>query len=288
MVTLESKIVVLYCSALFGASLSEIEVCRVGNWSCEPFRGVILVLLSASPMLVILICTPMKRYVLAALGVVVFAVLLWLGLDAAHTESSLTWAFVFASLWFFGMIVAIALFVVLKSHHNRTIIKEKLASAVPSRSSEPLLQDQTFDDSFVSNTHKLTYLVTGASVGTLLGQIGVYNANFELSLQFGLIVTLIANVLVWLYFSICILAPMLLLLWQRDMNKKEATVWSIIIGALVFVCYMLLPYYIGLGLLILWWSAGIVVAFVLLIRKVIAQCGIEQRQPPPADVANRP
>ena len=36
LVSIETKLVILYSSALLGALISEIEICRISHWNCEP------------------------------------------------------------------------------------------------------------------------------------------------------------------------------------------------------------------------------------------------------------
>ena len=162
MVSIKTKLIGLYFSALMGTSLSEIEVCRVGLWGCEPLRGAWIVVGGAAPMLVILTFTPMHKRLLALTSLTVGLALLLLGIRTAHSEGSLSWAGHHVMLLLFGSGGAVATWA--WSSSNQKVAAPFPASLNPSasiiRSSIPRL---------LSLKDKMIYLSVGALAGGILG-----------------------------------------------------------------------------------------------------------------------
>lgn len=161
-VSIEAKLTALYFSALLGASLSEIEVCRVGLWGCEPLRGASVIVGGAAPMIVILIFTPMNKRLLAFTSLVLGFMLLLLGVRSAHSEGSLTWPGHHLTLILFGTGGAVAIMTWFSSNQEETVLLPP-----PSNSSEPNIRSSI--PRLLSLKEKLLYLSTGALTGGILG-----------------------------------------------------------------------------------------------------------------------
>lgn len=285
----EAKIVILYCSALLGASLSEIQICRVGYWGCEPLRGAMFVFGGATPMLVALVLAPIGRYMLAIFSVIVGGTLLSLGLFAAQSDGSLTWPFVYSVLWSVGFPLAIAVFVIGKGFDFRSRAKDPLPLPVEKQLPDAIQKEDISVRPLTQKT-KYTYLAIGAVGGTLLGKIEIYRTgqgdfrNLEdLSFIDALIFGLVFEWVLMLILVSFTLSPYALILHSKDTTKKELVCWTTTLGALVAICGMSLAhrffssdkwfaYNHNSGFLYLW-LLGILTALVLLIRK--------PRRPPP-------
>ena len=170
MVSIEAKLIALYFSALVGASLSEIEVCRVGLWGCEPLRGAWVVVWGAAPMLVILIFTPMSKRLLAFTSLAVGLALLLLGIRSAHSEGSLTWPGHHLVLILFGTGGAVA--IMSWSSSNR---EEAALLPAPLNPLEPNLRSPI--PRLLSLKEKLLYLFAGALAGGMLGVFLIWGSE---------------------------------------------------------------------------------------------------------------
>jgi len=277
--SIESKISALYCSALVGASLSEIEVCRVGLWGCEPLRGAWTVTIGATPMLVILIFAPMTRTVLTLVSISVGLALLWLGINSAHSAGSLTWAFGHHfTLWWAGISGAIITRLFLIRRYD------------PSSAPPPPPVPHSFADHkpvlyLLSLKQKILYLYTGAAAGLLLGLPIIYGAESNKSafnyqrISFDNLPFLLIEI------GGSCATPCIILLSQLAMNKIQTIVCSSIVAVFVMTLSVIYGEYDSLfghfrlgyyGL----WFAGILTAFAALTlqkRRGVAGVGSASR-----------
>ena len=170
MVSIEAKLVTLYFSALLGTSLSEIEVCRVGLWGCEPLRGAWVVVWGAAPMLVILIFTPMSKKLLAFTSLAVGLALLILGIRSAHSEGSLTWPGHHFILLLFGTGGAVAIMAWYSSNQAEAVLPP-----APLHPPEPNLRSPI--PRLLSLKEKLLYVFAGALAGGMLGVFLIWGSE---------------------------------------------------------------------------------------------------------------
>lgn len=120
-----AKVVGLYCGALLGAILGEIEVQRVGNWGdFNPLRAGWAVALGATPEILILARAPMRIRHLALISTVVAVSMLSLGVFSAHSDSSITWTGHVFLLWLYGVPVALTVLGLLRFVRDRNMSQE--------------------------------------------------------------------------------------------------------------------------------------------------------------------
>ena len=255
MASIESKLVVLYFSALLGASASEIEVCRVGLWGCDPLRGAWAVHTGATPMLVILIFTPMSKRLLAIVGVTVGTSLLLFGIRSAHSEGSLTWPTHLFMLWCIGILGAVTLLGFLTTRSDRVIVSPP--PPPPSFAFASPIVESTSTLRPMSTSGRLTYFCTGAILGGLLGQIELHRTETE-SLPFVIVP-------IWLVLIVgSTVAPIIIVLLQTNMEQKWTSICSSILGILVLGCSILYAHTESLLGYMCLWCAGIVAALAAL------------------------
>ncbi len=255
-VSIEAKLTALYFSALLGASASEIEVCRVGLWGCDPLRGAWVVHTGATPMLILLIFTPMSRRLLAIVSVTVGVALLLFGIRSAHSEGSLTWAAHLFTIWCVGILGAGTLFGISATRRYRTV-----ASLPPPPSLPP---NKELSPRPLSINDRLKYLCTGAAVGGLFGQIELYRTGTESLSSDWLSSLIIATI--WLILIVGgTAAPTIIILSHTYMEEKLTIICSCFLGIIMLansIIYAHLESLLGYMCL---WFAGIVAALASLI-----------------------
>ncbi len=254
MPSVESKVVALYSSALVGASLSELEVCRIGLWSCEPLRGAWIVQGPATPMLAILCFTPMNKRLLGAVSVVAGIGMFMLGFQSAHSEGSLTWPAHMVMLLFGGSVAALAIMGFLTVNRDRFV-------PPPPPLTQPAPNDSYQDLQFLSLKGKISYLYAGALAGGVLGQILIYGSvndrstfeydkiSFE-DIPFLLILIVGGSA-----------TPIVILLSQLAIDKVTAIRCSLVVATLVLGFSVVYGQYDslfghnGLGYNVLWFAS---------------------------------
>ncbi len=263
MVSIEAKLVALYSSALMGASLGEIEVCRVGLWGCEPLRGAWVVVGGATPMLVVLIFTPMNKRLLAFTSLALGFTLLLLGVRSAHSEGSFTWSGHHLILLLFGTGCAVAIMTWSSSNQAKPAIL-----TAPLNRPEPKVN--YLIPRLLSLREKIFYLSTGALTGGILGVFLIKGSeNNRSTWDYYVISTSDLPLLLISIFGGSA-PPVIILLSQLKLYRTGATLLSSIVAS--FVLGLSLVYgefdslfghyrlgYFGL------WFAGILTALAALI-----------------------
>lgn len=276
LVTLEAKLLTLYFSALAGASLSDIEVCRIGEWGCEHFSGALLVLEGATPMLIILLMTPMTRRGLVTISFIVFASMLWLGINAARSVGTVASLDNVLNLWIFGIFIVVALLVISKGSYDRRAIRGLHSTIVGSVPTESTVSIESRDTSVLSPKRTATYLCVGAGLGTLLGLFEIYRVTNIWELGPG---WFIFAFVIYSFFAGCTLAPLLIILWNSALKKSNVVILSILIGVLVLICNILFAHSVfgdaewergraRLGFVYLWLGTLLVATVIFAYRKL--------------------
>ncbi len=172
MSSISQKVIVLYTSTLLGASLSEIEVCRIGLWNCLPFRGAWVTQITAVPMLMILIFTRMAKKLLSIASSIISIFLYLFGLQAARSPGSLTWPAYNVYIFFFGVGTAIVIWVFSDLRYDRPIPPPPLPAQ--------LVSDNLYKNAkLMSLKYKIVSLYIGALVGGIIGQIFIYGSVID-------------------------------------------------------------------------------------------------------------
>lgn len=281
MVSIEAKLIALYFSGLLGASLSEIEVCRVGLWGCEPLRGASVIVGGAAPMIVILIFTPMSKRLLVFTSLAVGLALLLLGIRSAHSEGSLTWPGHHLTLLLFGTGGAVAIMAWASSNQKETAL-------IPAPLNPPEPNVSSAIPRLLSLKEKMLYLSTGVLTGGTLGIFLIQGSENSRSRWDYYVIS--TSDLPLLLISIVggSAPPVVILLSQLKLYRTGATLLSPIVAS--FVLGLSLVYgefdslfghyrlgYFGL------WCAGILTALAALIlqayssRRAIKQDTISTR-----------
>jgi hypothetical protein len=273
MVSIEAKVVTLYISALAGASLAEIEVCRVGLWGCEPIRGAWIVVGGAAPMLIILIFTPMSKRLLVFTNLAVGLTMLLLGIRSAHSEGSLTWPGHHLTLLLFGTGGAAAIMAWFSPNQKEAALPPASLNLVEPNIPSPIPR-------MLSLKEKILYLSTGALAGGILGVFLIRGSENNRSTWNHYVIS--TSDLPLLLISIVggSAPPVVILLSQLKMYRVGAILLSSIIA--FFVLGLSLTYgefdslfghyrlgYFGL------WCAGILAALIALIlqKRVLRTAG---------------
>lgn len=263
MVSIATKLIALYFSALMGASLSEIEVCRIGLWGCEPLRGAWVVVGGAAPMLIVLTFTPMSKRMLAFTSLAVGLALLLLGIRSAHSEGSLTWPGHHLTLILFGTGGAVAIMAWASSNQ-----KEVALLSTPLNSPEPNVRSAI--PRLLSLKEKMLYLSTGALAGGILGVLLIRGAENNRSLWDHYIIS--TSDLPLLLISIVggSVLPVVILLSQLKLYRTGAILLSFIVASfalglsLIYGEFDSLFGHYRLGYFGLWF-AGILIALAALV-----------------------
>ncbi|MCY3967008.1 MAG: hypothetical protein OXF21_00345 [bacterium] len=231
MPAIETKVVMLYISALLGSSLSEIEVCRVGLWGCNPVRGAWITQLAAMPMLTILVFTPMNKKILGIVSVSIGSGLLWFGFRSAHSEGSLTWPMHNVTILFFGSAIAISVMFILSQRAKNIVLPPAPKVQLPQSSLKST-------SSFFSLKEKLAYAYAGALVGGLLGASLIYGSVIGES-TFTYEEITFANILfVLIDIVVGAATPIIILFSQLAVNKVKAIKISLFI-VIITLCLSL-------------------------------------------------
>lgn len=226
MVSIEAKLTALYFSALVGASLSEIEVCRVGLWGCEPLRGAWVVVGGAAPMLVILIFTPMSKKLLAFTSLAVGLALLLLGIRSAHSEGSLTWPGHHFILLLFGTGGAVA--IMAWSSYKQA---EAALPPAPLNPPEPNLPSPI--PRLLSPKEKMLYLFAGALTGGILGAFLILGSENDRSTWDHYVISLGDLPILLIRIVGGSASPVLILLSQLKLHRTGAILLSSIVTSFV-------------------------------------------------------
>ncbi len=216
LVSIETKLVILYSSALLGALISEIEICRISHWNCEPLRGVNLVQMGAGPMLAILTYTRMTSLLLGIASVSVGSLLLILGILSAHSDGSLTWGFHILMLLFGGSSLGIIFIYI---------------SYISGYDSLPVQFSQQGD--LMSSKNKMFLLYTGAILGAGVGSLFIFGNTIR---QDTFDEISISNVyLPWIIIltTFVLTTPIIILVAQLTMHFLQTIYSSIAVGILV-------------------------------------------------------
>ena len=261
-VSIEAKLTALYFSALVGASLSEIEVCRVGLWACQPLRGASVVVGGAAPMLVILIFTPMSKRLLTFTSLAVGLALLLLGISSAHSEGSLTWPAHHLMLFLFGTGGAVA--IIAWSSFNRD---EAVLPPAPLNPPEPDVRSPI--PRLLSLNEKILYLFAGALAGGILGVYLILGSENDRSTWEYYVISLRDLPVLLIRIVGGSTSPAVILLSQLKLHRTGAILLSSIVAS--FVLGLNLIYgefdslfgYNGLGYFGFWF-AGILTALAAL------------------------
>ncbi len=281
MVSIAARLIALYFSALMGASLSEIEVCRVGHWGCEPLRGAWVVVGGAAPMLVILIFTPMSKRLLAFTSLAVGLALLLLGIRSAHSEGSLTWPGHHLTLLLFGSGGAVAIMAWSSSNQEG-------AAPLPAPLNPPDPNVRFPIPRLLSLKEKMLYLFTGALAGGMLGVFLIRGSENNRSTWDHYIIS--TSDLPLLLISIVggSAPPVIILLSQLKLHRTGAILLSPVVASFVLGLSLIygefdsLVGHYRLGYFGLWF-AGILTALAALIlqayssRRAIKQDAISTR-----------
>lgn len=268
--TLEAKFVSLYFSALVAASLSEIEACR-SDWGCEPLRGATVVLEGATPMLIVLLFTPITRRGLAGISFAIFGSMLWLRLYTVRPGGIDSLGNILA-LWTFGTCCAVAVFVISKGFYDRRQIQSFPPPVLESTQAESMYTRQTVNTSVPSRKRTMILLCTGVGVGTLLGQIEIYR----------IVDTWSFNLSTFKYYSFlagCTVAPIIIISWNSELKKNSAIILSIVVGILILICNILFAHEVfaniewtthraRLGFVYLWLGNLLVASVIFVYRKL--------------------
>ncbi len=273
LVPFESKIILLYFSALLGASLAEIEVCRSGLWGCHALRGAWVVSLSATPMILILAFIPINRLMFTFLSLSLGAILFLLGVNSGNSVGSLTWAAHHVTLLVAGSLIAI-LFLSL------SIIFRKPSdpSIPPPPPPLALSLGRQYSNKLISISNKLWSLCIGAFFGGLLGQIIIVGSNNGVSgfhYEEIKLSDIPSNLILISSFN---LAPTLILLAELKLSRFQLISASVIIG--LFSLFLTILYgefdnlfgHYRLGYYSLWF-AGILAAFMTVTVQKRRICG---------------
>ena len=232
LVGLEAKFFALYFSALAAASLSEIEVCR-SEWGCEPFSGAALVLDGATPMLIVLLFAPMTRRGLAAISFAIFASILWLGIDSAGSYGEVYWLGPILALWIYGTFLAITVLVISKWFYARKQIRSLPPPVIGFAETKLTMSDENHVNSVGSRKRTVVLLGIGVGLGTFLGMIEIYRATNIWPLDFG---SYISDFLFDGFLAVFTVVPLSVILWNSELKTSNATILSIVVGILVFLC----------------------------------------------------
>lgn len=223
----EVTLIAVYCSALLGASLAEIEVCRVGLWGCQPLRGAWIVHTGAAPMLAILAFTPMKKRLLATVSATIGIILFLVGFQSAHSEGSLTWAAHNFLLLLFGSSLAITIMVFSALCNDMSMPLSTNLPQIPPDYTNHQLRLFSLKD-------KIIYLYIGALAGGALGQIFIYGSVNDRStfvydtISFDDIPFLLVRIVGGSA------TPIIILLAQMTMDRAKTIRCTIVIATLVF------------------------------------------------------
>ena len=223
----EVTLIAVYCSALLGASLAEMEVCRVGLWGCQPLRGAWIVHTRAAPMLAILALTPMKKRLLATVSATIGIILFLAGFQSAHSEGSLTWAAHNFYLPLFGSAAAIVLKVFLTLRNDTSMPLSTNLPQIPSDDTNNQLRLLSLKD-------KMIYLYAGALAGGALGQILIYGSVNDRStfvydtISFDDIPFLLVRIVGGAA------TPIIILLSQMTMGRAKTIRCTVVVATLAF------------------------------------------------------
>ncbi len=219
-----------------------------------------MVELGATPMLIILILTSMNNKVILLSSLYVGLLLLGLGIMAAHSEGSLTWAAYHFRAWIIGTGGAIGIWAYCNSQSE---------SSIQLPSPPQIIQRPAQDITLLlgSFRQKLFHLFGGAFIGAVLAGLIVYGADNSPSRWGYDKITLDDFSLLVLRWIVAIATPVILLLSQLKMTRLQINIWSIVVSIFILVVGLVygqfdslfghyrLGYY---GL----WIVGIVAAFV--------------------------
>lgn len=223
MVSIETKVAILYASGLLGASIGGLEVCRVGLWGCEPLRGAWIIELGATPMLAVLSFTPMGKKLLAIACSYVALLLLLLTIWAAHSEGSLTWAAYHVALWGFGTSGAVGFW-------SYSSFRLDHIMTPPPPVSPPKVTTQTSKPRLFSLKQKIVVLFAGAFAGSLLGGVLIHgNENTTSTWNYEQIsFDRLPFLVVTMVFGIA--SPIVIILSQLALNRTKAIFCSVVIA----------------------------------------------------------
>ncbi|MCY4164111.1 MAG: hypothetical protein OXE93_07885 [bacterium] len=219
-----------------------------------------MVELGATPMLIILILTSMNNKVILLSSLYVGLLLLGLGIMAAHSEGSLTWAAYHFWTWIIGTGGAIGIWAYCNSQSE---------SSIQLPSPPQIIQRPAQDITLLlgSFRQKLFHLFGGAFIGAVLAGLIVYGADNSPSRWGYDKITLDDFSLLVLRWIVAIATPVILLLSQLKMTRLQINIWSIVVSIFILVVGLvygqfdsLLGHY-RLGYYGLW-IVGIVAAFV--------------------------
>jgi hypothetical protein len=122
MFSYKTRVFRLYCYAIFGAILGEIEVHRIGNWGhYNVLRVGWIVALGAGPSILIAARASVGNMGLASVGSALAILMLVLGILSGHSQSSLTWVGHVLLSWFYGVILALAMLGIMRLIHDRSM-----------------------------------------------------------------------------------------------------------------------------------------------------------------------
>lgn len=225
-VSIEAKLIALYCCALLGASLAEIEVCQAGLWGCRPLRGAWIVRIGATPMLAIFAFTPMSRRLLVIVSATIGITLFLAGVKSGNSAGSLTWAGHNFFLLLFGTSIAMTIMTFSALRHDRPILP-------PPPSTPPFSDNSNRNLRLFSLKNKLLYLYAGALAGGILGQILIYGSvNDRSSFEYDKI-----SLDDMLFLLVRIIGgsatPIIILLSQLTMDRATTIRCSIVVAILV-------------------------------------------------------
>lgn len=226
MVSTEARVIALYSSALLGASLSEIEVCRIGLWGCEPLRGAWVVVGGAAPMLVILILTPMSKRLLVFTSLAVGLTLLLLGIRSAHSEGSLTWPGHHLALLLFGTSGAVVIMVCFLPNREE-------ATSIPAMLNHPEPHIRSPIPRLLSLKEKNLYLFTGVLTGGIFGVLLIRGSENNRSSWDHYVISMSDLPLILISIVGGSASPVLILLSQLRLYKTGAILLSFVVASFV-------------------------------------------------------
>lgn len=262
MVSIEGKTAALYISALIGTFLSEIEVCRVDLWICNPLSSIWIIHLGATPMLLLLIFTRMSKKLLILASLYVGSTLLILGINSAHSPGGLTWVSHIFVLWFAGTAGAVGIWIYTTIYPTQ--VRPPLPPANPPKSSVDNRIRQ-----LQSLKQKMLYLFLGALIGGILSMVFIHDAENTSSRWDHHTITYDNLLILLIFIVIGTCSPIIIFLAQLKMNRSQSIICSSIVAS--FVAAINLIYgefdtlfgHRGLGFFGFWF-AGMLAAFAAL------------------------